>query len=1124
MTHKVFKFLTRAAVVAAISLSFVLLPKGFTQTTRGTVTGTITDPSGAVIANAKVTLLAPDTNVAITVETNHSGVYRFDAVLVGNYKVTAETKGFVQASTDAVVTVGAVISRSITLHPGDSTTIEVSDSIEQLESGDATRRGVISTSSLASLPISGQNSLNLMLLLPGVAASKTGSNADGGIGAINGARPRSNNFLLDGINNNDISVMGPQFSTTNNDALQEVSIQTSNFSAEFGRAGGAVVSQVTKSGSNQLHGTAAWVYKSDNFDASTQTQRNTWRNAGGASASDNILIPKYVDNTPAFTFGGPVVIPHFYDGHSKTFFFGAGQWDHYSSGGTQSSFTVPTTNGYSVLSALTSSCPNVASYLNALGSVRGAVGTGTNSIPIDVQSNLASTTCTGTARSGQVVEVGSYVRTVPELSKDNNHLLRIDHVASEKQNLTFRWLWDSNSDNVGGTIGVNSQFDVPFKSRYMSGSFIDNYAVSSTIFNEFRFGYSRNNYGWLIGNGIASTLPAISVSGISSLALSSNYPQGRISNTWQYNDSVTWLKGRHAFKGGIEILRQYAVQVAPMNTRGSYTYASSTLSGTIITYPVSALTNFIDNYGGAGGAVSIVYGSPRYHPNLLTLSGFVQDNFKVNSELMLTFGLRYENFGQPANIFKYPTYNNGGLDSYLDTTRAARDNNNFGPSVGFAYSPKNRNLVIRGGYSISYDSGFNNLLSNMAAGTPNALSNQAIVSTTTTTTPRGYVGLSSASLAAVALNPYVGYASQFKKDMANPFYYHYSLGVQQALPGGTILDLSYVGSSGHQLYFSNNVNPLLPNATYTGNLTQVTASYGTQYKRLNSSRGSITARESGMTSNYNSLQLTVSHNPFTTPAGKLYFTGSYTWSKNVDNLSDVFATYSSGAYGSKSITQYGPAKNFDHGPSDLDRRHNGSVALQLDLRGVHQPLLNRFVGGWTLTPVVQAYSGAPYTIFNGTDRDLDGASTNDRPNVGNPNAPINTRAVITSTSNCSTGYYDPNKRTSSSIPISSACVSPSAAHWVQAPTYDPINAAMEHRNAVTAGRYINLNLNVLKTFALYGMSNFELRGEFFNLPNIQNFDGGTAASSVSSTSNTFQNFTLVSGGARSFRVGGKFIF
>jgi len=309
-----------ALSIVLSTLSFVSVAS-YAQSSRGTITGTVQDESGAVLADADVTLLSPSTKVSTTIKTNKAGIYRFDAVLVGDYLVSAVASGFSRKEESATVNVGALVGRDFTLAVGSaSNTIEVtSDKSSQLQTEDAVRSSTISAVALAELPIGGQNSLNLIMTVPGVVRSNQNGSLDSGIGAVNGARARSNNFLIDGLQNNDISVTGPQFTITNNDELQEVNFQTSNFTAEYGRAGGAVVSQITKSGTNAIHGTVAEIYRSQVLNASNNLERINFRNG-----NTTVLKNKFHENIPAFTIGGPVYIPHLYDGHDKTFFFGAG--------------------------------------------------------------------------------------------------------------------------------------------------------------------------------------------------------------------------------------------------------------------------------------------------------------------------------------------------------------------------------------------------------------------------------------------------------------------------------------------------------------------------------------------------------------------------------------------------------------------------------------------------------------------------------------------------------------------------------------------------------------------------------------------------------------------------------
>jgi hypothetical protein len=1090
------------------------------QSSRGAVTGTVQDAGGAVLSDADVTLFSPSTGVSSTIKTNKAGIYRFEAVLVGDYIVSVSAPGFAKQQTPATVTVGALVGRDFSLTVSNvSTTVEVSTAAAELQTEDAVRSAVISSTALAELPILNQNSLNLILTAPGVVRSNQSGSLDSGIGAVNGARARSNNFLLDGLQNNDISVSGPQFSITNNDELQEVSFQTSNFTAEYGRAGGAVVNQITKSGTNAIHGTVATVYRSEIFNASTNTQRINFNNG-----STKDLKNKFKENIPAFTIGGPVVIPHLYNGHDKTFFFGAGQWDRYSENSTTTFDAIPTAAGVATLQALAGSCPNVASYLALLGPTRGSPGTGSNNISIALPSQVASTSCGGGARTGQVVQVGQFVRNAPRLILDNNHLIRIDQVASQKQNMMFRWLYDDRSD-TGGNVGINSQYDIPFTGRNLGANFNHTYSIRNNLVNEFRFGFVRGNYGYFLPSqtSLGATTPDITISGTTNLALSSVYPQGRISNNFQYQDTMTLIKGKHAIRGGVEILRQLAVQVAPFNSRGQVNYNTSA-NNAFTGGAISGLANFIDNYGGPNGGPVISFGSGRYRPNLFTWTLYAQDTYKATPNLTVTYGLRYENFGQPANGFKYPAFVGFGATDVSSTAKVNPDNNNFGPSLGFSYSPRwsdhgiaNGSTVVRGGYQVTYDTFFNNLLSNMAAGSPNALSNTPIVSSSTAATPRGAGNIAAIlpTLVPVPINPYTTQQSMFRQGIRNPYYHHFSLGVQQQFPGSIVLDVAYVGSLGRQLFYTNPLNPGLPNPTFTGTGSQTTA-YGTQTLRLFPNRGLIQIRDSGLTSNYHSLQVQVRRRAINTLAGQLSFSSSYTWSKNLDVLTETFATNSSPQNPSRSPSFGIPLRKLDYGPSDNDRRHVSSTIVQLQVRSPKNRILNEFVGGWSVSPILTVQSGTPYTVIDGFDRDWDGSTLGDRPNLGNVKAPVNTRGQVVAAGVCSTGLQNP---------ADNSCVTANDVHFVQVASYQPSSPLIVARNANHTTRYLNLDTNILKTFKITERVGFELRGEFFNITNNQNFDTPSANRNVTTQNGiNFLNTSILNGGSRTMRVGGKIKF
>src|SRR6267142_64469 len=649
------------------------------QTSRGTLTGVITDPTGAAVVTATVTITHLDTSVKRQTTTNDAGVYRFDAVDLGTYSLSVQKNGFRTHDTTGVAIQAAhTTDIDVRLEVGAASEVvkvEASSFEVELQTSDQVRGANFSENTVSSLPITGLDSLTLAQLLPGVAVLNqsiaNSINQDGTFAfAVNGQRPRGNNFMIDGVENNDISVTGPAYIITNPDAVQEVNIQTADFSAEFGRAGGAVFNQITKSGTNGLHGTAAYVYTGSTFAALTHLQKT----------SGKTTPPRQVENIPDFTIGGPVVFPHLYDGRNKTFFFAASQWDRrYGNVTSANPFRLPTDVGVTTLQSLSGQCPQAALYLQALGSLRGDPNVTPSDINLAVPS--AAGTCTNSTRTGMLLSTGLFTREQSFSSLDNNHQIRIDHKVSNKQNMSFRWLYDKSL--TAPTLNNLPGCDNGFAGRTMTGSFTDTYVINSSWTNEFRFNYGRIgfNFPLLPTDTFHATVPNYSGLGITGFGGATNIPQFRFANNWQYQDTMSLIRGRHTFRFGLDYLRQLARQHSPFNERGSFGYAAS--SG-----GVAPFSNFLDDFGGNGGSLNRQFGSSIYYPNLFRQSYFFQDSWKATKNLTLNLGLRYENFGMPVNAFTVAAFTDYDPVNFAAPHKVSSDNNNFAPTVGFAWNPK----------------------------------------------------------------------------------------------------------------------------------------------------------------------------------------------------------------------------------------------------------------------------------------------------------------------------------------------------------------------------------------------------------------------------------------------------
>lgn len=1039
-------------VLGVLLLAF-MCATAFAQTSRGTLTGTVTDSSNAVVVDATVKLTEAATGVSRQTSTNAAGIYRFDAVDLGTYKLSIEAKGFAsQSQTGIQVQAAHTLNIDVSLKVGSSAetvTVEANAGQIQLDTSEQTRGGHFESRTIEDLPITGRDSLTLALLVPGVTKSTGNSiNQDGTFSfAVNGQRPRGNNFLIDGVENNDISVTGPAFVITNPDAVNEVAIQTADFSAEFGRAGGAVINQVTKSGSNALHGSAVWVYTGSAFKALDHND----------AINHKFDPPRQVENVPYFSIGGPVVIPHLYNGHSKTFFFAAAQWDRLF-GQTTGQVRAADAAGVGLLQSLAGSCPNAALYLQALGSLRGDPTASPANISLAVPS--AAGTCNGSTRTGLNLTTGLALRSASFSNLDNNHQVRVDHVASDKQTLSFRWLYDS--DIQGPSLNNLPGFDNNFVGRTMNGLFSDTYMITPSMTNEFRFDYGRIGFNFPLAasDPFHTTIANYSGLGVTGFGGATNIPQFRFANNWEYQDTLTMVRGKHTFRFGADFLRQLARQHPPFNERGSFAYAAS--AG-----PVTAFANFLDDFGGTSGALNRQFGSSIYYPNLFRQSYFGQDSWKTTSNLTLNIGLRYEYYGAPENAFTVAAFTNYDPINFAAPRKVPGYKLNFAPSVGFAWNPKGSNWfnrimggeksVWRGGFQTSYDSAFNNLLSNIAGSSPNTLGGTI----TSPATGRGFANFSAmfAGIQPTAPTAQSPQNNLFLGEFPNPQTDRWSLGFERELPYNLFWDTSYVGSVSHHLYRTIDMNPFVAPGV-----------------RFQPQVGARTVRSASANSNYEALQVELKRRFKETPVGPVLLHGSYTYAHFLDDVSDVFG-FDSTPSAVQTVSQVlGASPHIDYGSSDFDRRHVGSIGFSWEIRAPKTGLMRQILGGWKLAGIADWQTGEPYTMSNGSDRNLDGQTGPDRPDISNPAAPLNTRAVRVATSTCPTGFANPD--------LNGICVDPSTVHWIEGIGLP--NARTVGRNTQLAPGFNNLDLSIAKSFKISERSNFEYRVDMFNATNTIN--------------------------------------
>ena len=1054
------------------------------QTSRGTVTGAVIDPQGVSISGATAELHHRETNQTRSTITNEAGLYRFDAVDLGTYDVTVRADGFkAYIKREIPIVANRTTNVDAALELGEQqSVIEVSASVgEILQKSDPVRGGSFTSRDIVMLPLAGNDPWSLAKTLPGVtfASGVTTSGSPSNFTnagpaaqfAINGQRTRANNFLLDGTDNNDISIAGPAATFKDPDAYAEFSVQTGLFSAEFGRAGGGVLNLITKSGTNQFHGTGRWLLRSNALNALTNDERVAGLKKPAV----------FTNNVFGGTVGGPIR-------KDKTFFFASVLFDRFRATNNSSAFLIPTANGKARLRQLfpAGGNPRVDLYLAAWEGLNGLTN----------PTNVALGADPVTSADRGLIEFGRAGITFSNAEDTDQYIFRIDHRLNDTQMLAFRYAFDDTSASPY-TFGLNGPgFTADSVGRKQNFLMTHTWVLGPTLTNEFRFSYARPRswFPFSVSNKeLANTLQRIDIRGLSLFGMDPAYPQGRVANNWLYQDTMSKTKGTHTLRFGGEILRQLAKQSAPFNSRGSFAFLAS--SG------YTSLGNFVDNYSGPRGVATIDFGGgPIFFPNLFRQTYFVQDNWKVAPRLTLTMGLRYENFGQPANgAFRFPAFAGFDPAQFLVPNKVNRDDNNFGPVFGVAWSPSYKSGVLgsllgdgktvwRGGFQVSYDTGFNNLLSNIAIDTPNLISTN--LTDQSATTSRGTANFYPGSIPTAARTPTIAdqQASVFLQGLVAPYTERWSFGFQRELPQSLVMDLSYVGSSAHKLFVNEELNPILAGGS------RLYPAFGRRQIRGNSGN-----------SNYHALQARLDRRF----SKGVQLTGSYTWSKFIDAASEVFSRDGTSSNLSASLAQGG--LQLDRAVSMFDRTHRLVITYIWDVPGPKRGVLGNVLGGWQMSGITTLQSGNPFTITQGGDRNGDGVAASDRPDVGNPNAPRNTRAIISATS--PTGYLNPD----TNQPVTRTDVY--VVQGVGTPGPGTIG-----KNTERSKRTNNFDWNLFKNFQVREGLRLEYRLEAFNLFNHQQFFEVPAATLITAVPGAFLNHTLVDGTGREMRMGLKLIW
>jgi outer membrane receptor protein involved in Fe transport len=959
-------FRSRIAVgvlVLAI-LALIGLPAVSTaQSSKGTLVGAVTDPTGAAVPGADVKVISAQYGAPREATTDGVGTYRLEDLQPGTYKVTVTATGF------SVLEIGNVIVQgSVTTTANASLQLGASSTSISVEAGANqtidTQSGQLSESlgqnEIQNLPNNSFNAAYLALTLPGVQDTPGYTSGTGAVNAyltngvsfsVNGTRPRANDFMIDGMNDNDSEITGQAFQPDNVSLISEVSFLTNAYGAEFGWGGGSVTNYITKSGSNSFHG-EAWEINQDSAFASNDAQNKF---------IGNPTTPLYVQNTFGVSLGGPIK-------RDKLFFFGTAQWDPQRQRATGQSFAIPDANGIATLTTLAATNPRAQIFLNSLG---GLVAPGSHTC-----GSLPQFDETAPGPGLPCVEMNIFARTnVPLVGTDDNWNIRGDWQPTTKDQISGSYLhsYSSLSPDFFANNGALPPFD-----SYQSGpaSIVRAHwqrTFSPTLLNEVRFSYSSINFTFgyppSVLSGPLASLPYLQFPTlpIPNFGLNDSFPQGRGHNTYQIQDKLTYSLGRHTLTAGFDLDREIDRDVNSLNTRGSVTYEAG--GG------FDPFGNFLEDFTGTSGSIDRTFGNPILNPKLTMIAPYFQDTWRVKDNLTFTMGLRYENWGTPENVLTFPAFNSA-LGFGIPTATAAdypgifalkqkADNNNFAPRFSFAYTPHwgrrwfgNDLTVIRGGYGVFYDGFFTNIPDNAAVGPPNA--------TGGTITGGAGQGAPNALESVAAITPGVAdpqaFVSTVNYNIVNPVTQQWNVDVERSLPGKFVLTTSYVGTRGTHLYANVDYNP--------------TVNYG---PRMNPNFGEIGSRTNAGDSWYNAGELELERKVNTS----LTLRASYTYSKFLDDASEIFTTT-----GTSSYAQILNCQKCDWGPSTFDRRHRFVASYVWAMPYLKESWIERaLTDQWQWSGIATFETGTPNNVVVGQDN-IGNGHAGSRPNLSNPKQPI----------------------------------------------------------------------------------------------------------------------------------------
>ena len=970
------KFARGCVRVVTLLMGMLVSVAAWGQTSNGTLVGSVVDPAGAVVTKATVTAVSKEYGLPHETHTDSVGTYRLESLQPGTYDVTISAPSF-----ETLTVLGVVINGSLTTTingklklAAAQQTIEVQATAAQvIDTQSGQLGGNISQQEVAQLPYFSLNPAELAMTMPGVQDSpigkgliSSGAQTNGIAYSVNGTRPRANNFLIDGQDDNDYGDTGQAYQPINYGAIQEVAILTNSYSAEYGRGGGSVTNYIYKNGSNNFHGNV-WEINRNSAMAAIPAQ----------DAVANTITKNPYDNENAFGFdvGGPVI-------KDKLFAFGTAQWDRERLAATGPVFNLPTAAGIATLKSLEPN-PNISLFLASIGSLESPGQSGVIDIPLGLGPS-------GNPRPS--VEIGNFqVQNVRTAANALTWNYRMDWQISSHDVLTGSALRNNQNitpDNFGNPNALpNFQTQQGGPSELFRGQWA--HTISSSLVNELRLSYTEVNFAFALTPATASSAlantPFIEFGSdinFPAIGVNSEFPQGRSHQAWQVQESLSYVASRHTIKAGVDITVLSLNDALALNTRGTIQYNFGGTDSTGATY--SSLANFIDNFTGQDpGTISMGFGNPNLNTGANMFAPFIEDTWRIKNNLTLNLGLRYEYWGALANGLAFPAFNTNagfGLPNATDPSFATNpaaydslfsfkqvpDKRNFAPRIGLAYAPRwgkflfgDGKTVLRAGYGIFYDGLFTTITDNSAESQPNTYGGFI-----PSQTGRGTANASTFPGIGPTLNSTL-FIQTMASNLHNPLTQQWNVDVQRELPLGLVLTLAYVGTRGEHLFVNQDFNPEVDGVPTNPNF------------------GEFDVRTNAGDSWYSAGQAEVERRIRT-----LVLRASYTYSKFLDDASDIVTTT-----GNSSYSQILTNQRSDWGPSAFDRRHRFTVAYVWQVPySHHNAFLRALTDRWDWSGIATIESGTPNTITSGFDNIANG-HTNGRPNLTNASAPLNSFGI-----------------------------------------------------------------------------------------------------------------------------------